>query len=310
MNYKLHSSFLSLCILLFFTTFNFLALAQARDRHAKESSRKAVKRRRVAKEEEEEDESSAGEDKQENAEETEDDDDEEQEQTNDEAEAEVAASEPDESPEPTKPKGGKKQVEAAEESNEEERPSRPSKKKKLKRRKKKRKRGKEEEEEEANESEDTAPEAESDEENANAAEARKAEVLKEHGKIGVTISMGNKKESPTLKVSTSPDDTSSSRQSKHSPSSSGPLTPSSGHEKHHHHHRHRHKSDKTNGDEFITRSSEYWRKLNPMVDQILVTDVTSGATTVTIRECATREGFFANAGPQNVGKSEEAKPNV
>ncbi len=157
----------------------------------------------------------------------------------------------------------------------------------MKRRKKKKKKSGKDDEEEKDADSDTAPEAESDE--GSGSEGRKAEVLKEHGKIGVTISM--KKESPSsLKVSTSPED--AGRSPKASPTEkSGRNTPSG----HKHHHRHRNKSDRANGDELITRPSEYWRNLNPVVDKILVTDVTSGSTTVTIRECATREGFFSTA---------------
>lgn len=37
---------------------------------------------------------------------------------------------------------------------------------------------------------------------------------------------------------------------------------------------------------------EFWRKHNKIVDQIMVTDVTSNETTITVRECQTPFGFF------------------
>lgn len=45
----------------------------------------------------------------------------------------------------------------------------------------------------------------------------------------------------------------------------------------------------------IRRSSpppELWKKQNKLVDQILITDVTSNNTTITVRECKTYQGFF------------------
>jgi len=45
----------------------------------------------------------------------------------------------------------------------------------------------------------------------------------------------------------------------------------------------------------VRRSSpppELWKKQNKMVDQILITDVTSNNTTITVRECKTYQGFF------------------
>ncbi|XP_063222035.1 polycomb group protein Pc [Bacillus rossius redtenbacheri] len=38
--------------------------------------------------------------------------------------------------------------------------------------------------------------------------------------------------------------------------------------------------------------AEYWRRRNPVVDQVFITDVTVNLTTVTIRECKTEKGFF------------------
>ncbi|KAI1297250.1 Chromobox -like protein 8 [Halotydeus destructor] len=37
---------------------------------------------------------------------------------------------------------------------------------------------------------------------------------------------------------------------------------------------------------------ELWRKQNKVVDQILITDVTTNNTTITVRECKTHQGFF------------------
>jgi hypothetical protein len=37
---------------------------------------------------------------------------------------------------------------------------------------------------------------------------------------------------------------------------------------------------------------ELWKRQNKLVDQILITDVTSNNTTITVRECKTVKGFF------------------
>lgn len=42
----------------------------------------------------------------------------------------------------------------------------------------------------------------------------------------------------------------------------------------------------------VEATPEFWRKQNPVVDQILITDVTSNLVTVTVRECRTSRGFF------------------
>lgn len=39
-------------------------------------------------------------------------------------------------------------------------------------------------------------------------------------------------------------------------------------------------------------SSHFWHAVNPVADQIFITDVTVNLKTVTIRECKTEKGFF------------------
>lgn len=39
-------------------------------------------------------------------------------------------------------------------------------------------------------------------------------------------------------------------------------------------------------------SDEFWKKQNPLVDHVLITDVTKNHLTVTVRECDTSSGFF------------------
>ncbi|XP_054707767.1 chromobox protein homolog 2-like [Uloborus diversus] len=39
-------------------------------------------------------------------------------------------------------------------------------------------------------------------------------------------------------------------------------------------------------------SDEFWKKQNPLVDHVLITDVTTNLLTVTVRECDTSNGFF------------------
>ena len=48
-------------------------------------------------------------------------------------------------------------------------------------------------------------------------------------------------------------------------------------------------------DERVLPPSEFWRRVNPMMDHIVITDVTIDSGTVTIRECPTAEGFFRGA---------------
>ncbi|CAG0921068.1 unnamed protein product [Notodromas monacha] len=261
-----------------------------RDRSSKETSTKRPsKRKRPAKDEDEDDEDSEDEAKleeeNEGEEADEDADDTEGNDNNPSAHQDDPSQPMSPIPAPTKNK-----FEVSEE------PPKAAKKKKVKRRKKKRKRGKDADED-GEETGDSDENADSDDN----AEPRKAEVLKEHGKIGVTISMGNKKESPpALKISTSPNNVGVVI-SKLSPLSSADVVSPVAER----HHRHRHRSDKTNGEEVITHGSDYWQRLNPVMDQILVTDVTSGSTTVTIRECAIREGFFKS--PTEDSKA-DAKP--
>ncbi|XP_054719345.1 chromobox protein homolog 8-like [Uloborus diversus] len=50
---------------------------------------------------------------------------------------------------------------------------------------------------------------------------------------------------------------------------------------------------------------EKWHRLNPVVDQILITDVTANLVTVTVRECWTDRGFFRDReSPDKVGANE------
>lgn len=57
---------------------------------------------------------------------------------------------------------------------------------------------------------------------------------------------------------------------------------------------------------FTNPGLEYWRKKNPMADEIFITDVTVDLNTVTIRECATEKGFFRER--QNGVENEDLKP--
>lgn len=51
----------------------------------------------------------------------------------------------------------------------------------------------------------------------------------------------------------------------------------------------------------VTLSSpgrDYWKALNPVADQVFITDVTVNLETVTIRECKTEKGFFRDKDPK------------
>lgn len=53
-------------------------------------------------------------------------------------------------------------------------------------------------------------------------------------------------------------------------------------------------------------SDEFWKKQNPLVDHVLITDVTKNHLTVTVRECDTSSGFFKDR--PNGTKSAENMP--
>lgn len=57
-------------------------------------------------------------------------------------------------------------------------------------------------------------------------------------------------------------------------------------------------------------SDEFWKKQNPLVDHVLITDVTKNHLTVTVRECDTSSGFFKDR-PNGEGQnsSEEKEGN-
>ncbi|GFS51276.1 chromobox protein homolog 8 [Trichonephila clavipes] len=51
-------------------------------------------------------------------------------------------------------------------------------------------------------------------------------------------------------------------------------------------------------------SDDFWKKQNPVVDHVLITDVTTNLLTVTVRECDTSSGFFKDRPkPENDGGS-------
>ncbi|GFT30140.1 chromobox protein homolog 6 [Nephila pilipes] len=51
-------------------------------------------------------------------------------------------------------------------------------------------------------------------------------------------------------------------------------------------------------------SDDFWKKQNPVVDHVLITDVTTNLLTVTVRECDTSSGFFKDRPkPENEGGS-------
>lgn len=56
-------------------------------------------------------------------------------------------------------------------------------------------------------------------------------------------------------------------------------------------------------------SDEFWKKQNPLVDHVLITDVTKNHLTVTVRECDTSSGFFKDRprpeNAENLPKEEE-----
>lgn len=55
-------------------------------------------------------------------------------------------------------------------------------------------------------------------------------------------------------------------------------------------------------------SDEFWKKQNPLVDHVLITDVTTNLLTVTVRECDTSSGFFKdrpNAEKESTPKEKE-----
>ncbi|KAL1497856.1 hypothetical protein ABEB36_008741 [Hypothenemus hampei] len=49
--------------------------------------------------------------------------------------------------------------------------------------------------------------------------------------------------------------------------------------------------------ELTSPGSEFWRSRNPVADQVFITDVTVNLKTVTIRECKTGKGFFKDREP-------------
>lgn len=51
-------------------------------------------------------------------------------------------------------------------------------------------------------------------------------------------------------------------------------------------------------------SDEFWKKQNPLVDHVLITDVTTNLLTVTVRECDTSSGFFKDR--PNPGNNENS----
>lgn len=146
---------------------------------------------------------------------------------------------------------------------------------------------------------------------------RRAELLTDAGKIGVTISTTN-----TLTASTGDADvTSTPRARSRSPhhnhrrssSDSGAVSPKTTrtrrHSRHHHHHNLNHNPQLTTavnsgdsvGEEQSADSSclvapdDFWRRVDPLMDRIVITDVSVAASTITIRECDTPDGFFQRA---------------
>lgn len=47
---------------------------------------------------------------------------------------------------------------------------------------------------------------------------------------------------------------------------------------------------------------DFWQKQSPVVDQVLITDVTANLVTVTVRECRTQAGFFRDRGGDQATK--------
>lgn len=47
---------------------------------------------------------------------------------------------------------------------------------------------------------------------------------------------------------------------------------------------------------------DFWQKQSPVVDQVLITDVTANLVTVTVRECRTQAGFFRDRGKEQATK--------
>lgn len=47
---------------------------------------------------------------------------------------------------------------------------------------------------------------------------------------------------------------------------------------------------------------DFWQKQSPVVDQVLITDVTANLVTVTVRECRTQAGFFRDRSNEQAPK--------
>ena len=53
---------------------------------------------------------------------------------------------------------------------------------------------------------------------------------------------------------------------------------------------------------WVNHSHKYWREKNPVVDQVLITDVQVDLDSVVIRECPTDKGFFRERNNANWSK--------
>ncbi|XP_043237496.1 chromobox protein homolog 7-like [Amphibalanus amphitrite] len=117
---------------------------------------------------------------------------------------------------------------------------------------------------------------------------RRAELLNDAGKIGVTISTTGARSPPAKLAKLSP--RRASTEAGDAPPKSPkikiipPRPPEPGE-------RSRRRAEPAD-DQLVLPPSEFWRRVNPLMDHIVITDVTVDSGTVTIRECPTAEGFF------------------
>ncbi|XP_037091705.1 chromobox protein homolog 7-like [Pollicipes pollicipes] len=120
---------------------------------------------------------------------------------------------------------------------------------------------------------------------------RRAELLNDAGKIGVTISTTGPR-SPSAKLAKLSPRRASAEAGDAPPKSPKikiiPPRPPEPAE------RGRRRAEPAD-EQLVMPPAEFWRRVNPLMDRIVITDVTVDAGTVTIRECPTAEGFFRGA---------------